>query len=347
MNTVITFLLEPFRGIYAWEAIVKILDILLVAYILYRVLLMVRGTRTIAIAIGFAAIYITYVFSSRLGLMTLSNLFDAFFSKLSIFVIFALIIFQDDIRRALGRMGSIRSRAPFIQRKAIEEVVQAAGALSNKRIGAIMIFEGEADLDAFLSEGIEVDSSLTREALFALFIPSFENPMHDGAVVIRNYRIYKAAAIIRHITARADLPKDMGTRHRASIGITEETDAVAIVVSEESGSISVCFKGNLVQSVSMTDLRSLLDVRFRRTERKARGIWNLWGLLTRKARPRTKTETVDTLKLEAVKKEGEPAPAQEPAAKPGEERKSGEKKKPEGDASLDDPEVFAELLGSK
>lgn len=336
MDYVIKFLLEPFVTSTPLEVIVKLIDIAIVAYIIYRVLLMVRGTRTLAMAIGFIAIYLIYAFSSRFGLSTLSNLFDAFFSKLSIFVIFALIIFQDDIRRALGRVGTFRSRAPFIQRKAIEEVVQAAGALSGKRIGAIVIFEGEADLDAFLSEGIEVDSSLTRESLFSIFIPSFENPLHDGAVVIRNYRIYRAAAIIRHLTARPDLPKDMGTRHRAAIGITEETDAVAIIVSEESGAISVCFRGNLVQSVSMADLRSLLDARFRRTVKESKGLWNLWGLVSGRAKPKTKSAQADTLKLEKEKN---------PGAKKGEGEKK--EKKDGKDASLDDPEVFAELLGSK
>jgi diadenylate cyclase len=411
LDTVLKFLIEPFTGLGFWETVVKLVDILIVAYIIYRVLLMVRGTRTIAIAIGFAGIYLTYVFSSRLGLATLSNLFDAFFSKLSIFVIFALIIFQDDIRRALGRMGTFRSRAPFIQRKAIEEVVQAAGALSSKRIGAIIIFEGEADLDAFLSEGVEVDSGLTRESLFSMFIPSFENPLHDGAVVIRNYRIHRAAAIVRHLTSRSDLPKDMGTRHRAAIGVTEETDAVAIVVSEESGAISVCFRGNLVQSVGMSDLRSLLDARFRRTSTRPSGLRNLWGLIPRKARPKVKGEAVDTMKVEKFKKpdektgehkkvsdrpsrdsippgrraEAKAAPERPPAdSKPAEkkpaerpvtektspektvtERPITEKTSPEKpvtektspdkdkakkdgkDASLDDPEVFAQLMGGK
>jgi diadenylate cyclase len=347
VDQVVKFLVEPFASSAPLDILVKLVDILIVAYIIYRILLMVRGTRTLAIAIGFAAIYLIYVFSSEFGLATLSNLFDAFFSKLSIFVIFALIIFQDDIRRALGRMGTFRSRAPFIQTKAIEEVVQAAGALSGKRIGAIIIFEGEADLDAFLSEGVELDSSLTRESLFSIFIPSFENPLHDGAVIIRNYRIYKAAVIIRHLTARSDLPKDLGTRHRAAIGITEETDAVAIVVSEERGSISVCFRGNLVQDVNMPDLRSLLDARFRRGGIKKKGIWNMWGALSRK--PEGKKEAA---KQEDVKKKEQldsGKSGKQGGAEKKESGRSGKKGSEEnpGGASLDDPDVFAELMGGK
>ena len=337
MDSVLKFLAEPFAGTTTLEFLIKIADIVIVAYIIYRVLLMIQGTRTLAIAIGFAAIYLIYLFSEQFGLATMSNLFDAFFSKLSIFVIFALIIFQEDIRRGLGRMGTFRRSGPIIQAKAIEEVVQAAGALASKRIGAIIIFEGKADLDAFASEGVEVDSALTREALFSIFIPSFENPLHDGAVVIRNFRIYKAAVIIRHLTSRSDLPKDLGTRHRAAIGITEETDGVAIVVSEETGAISACFNGNLVQSVSMADLRSLLDVKFRRKERAAKSVWNFWGALQkrRKARP--------TVMLGKKEKKGS-------GVGDGDKKKGKDKdtkKKGDSGASLDDPEVFAEFLGSK
>ncbi len=336
MDYVLKFLAEPFAGSTTLEFLIKIADIVIVAYILYRVLLMVRGTRTLAMAIGFAAIYLIYLFSEQFGLATLSNLFDVFFSKLSIFVIFVLIIFQDDIRRALGRMGTFRRSGPIIQVKAIEEVVQAAGALASKRIGAIIIFEGKADLDAFASEGVEVDSALTREALFSIFIPSFENPLHDGAVVIRNFRIYKAAVIIRHLTPRSDLPKDLGTRHRAAIGITEDTDGVAIVVSEETGSISACFNGNLVQSVSMADLRRLLDVKFRRKERAEKSVWNFWGAFQkrRKARP-----TI------MVTKEKKGTGAKDGGGKKGKDKDA--KKKGDSEASLDDPEVFAEFLGSK
>ena len=350
--------MEPWASLTPMALAIKVVDIALVAYIVYRVLLTLRGTRTLAIAIGFVVVYLIYIFSGRLGLDTLSNVFDAFFSKLSIFVIFALIIFQDDIRRALTRMGTFRSRAPFIQTRAIEEVVQAAGALASKRIGGLVIFEGKADLDLFVTEGVELDSALTRETLFSIFIPSFENPLHDGAVLIRNYRIYKAAAIIRHLTARPDLPKDLGTRHRAAIGVTEETDAVAIVISEERGAISVCFRGNLVQSVSMTDLRSLLDARFRRYVGGGRSAWNLWGLLQRKPKAKAADREAGAeaeVQAQAPTQAEEGGPREEGArdskgAEAGKDAKKQDDKKTakEGkDASLDDPEVFAEFLGSK
>jgi len=322
LSEIIRYLTDPFVNATAMENVVSAVDLLIVSVIIYRLLVMIRGTRTLAIAIGFSAIYLTYLFSAKLGLDTLSFLLDTFFSKLSIFVIFALIIFQEDIRRALGRMGSFTRSGPMIQTKAIEEVVQAAGALASKRIGAIMIFEGKADLDSFVSEGIVLDSGLNRETLFSIFIPSFENPLHDGAVIIRSYRIYKAAAIIRHLSARGDLPKEMGTRHRAAIGVTEETDSVAIVVSEERGAISICFGGNLIQSVDMANLRSLLDARFRREEGEAKGVYNLWGLLRKRRPPVSGAEA---------------APPQEGA---------GEKAAGGKDAALDDPEAFAEFLGT-
>jgi len=387
LESALKFLLEPWVSLSPVSLIVKIIDILLVYYIIYRILLTLRGTRTLAIVIGFAGIYLAYTFSTRLGLETLGNLLDAFFSKLSIFVIFALIIFQEDIRRALTRMGTFRSKSPFIQAKAIDEVVQAAGALAGKRIGALIIFEGKADLDMFVTEGVELDSALTREALFSIFIPSFENPLHDGAVLIRNYRIYKAAAIIRHLTARSDLPKELGTRHRAAIGITEETDALAIVVSEERGAISVCFHGKLIQSLSIAELRKILDARFRGFV-KEDGYWNLWGLFSRKTSPKHSEERRSELGSDALlrKKDGESVMKQahkemvdgvvlrsvedggvmkqnvEESQKKQKEGitlkiKSGggqssieekkEQTKSDKEAILDDPEVFVDLFDSK
>lgn len=333
MEDAVKFLIGPFTSDGFFLVIIRILDILIVAYLIYRTLLMIRGTRTIAIAIGFLAIYLTYLFSAKLGLSTLSNLFYAFFSKLSIFVIFALIIFQEDIRRALGRMGSLPRTGPFIHTESIEEVVQAAGAMASKRIGAIIIFEGKADLDSFVSEGVVVDSALTRESLFSIFIPSFENPLHDGAVIIRGYRIYKAAAIIRHLTPRSDLPKSLGTRHRAAIGITEETDAVAIVVSEEKGTISVCFAGNIVQSVSMADLRSLLDARFRRHARGG-ALGDILKFFKRKEAPVAKKEKM---------RDSEPVSMDVKVGK----AERAKKEKEDKSGSLEDPEVFAEFMGSK
>ncbi len=227
--------------------------------------------------------------------------------------------------------------------------MQAAGGLASKRVGGLIIFEGKADLDPFISEGIEMDCALTREALFSLFIPSFENPLHDGAVLIRNYRIYKAAAIIRHLTSRTDLPRDMGTRHRAAIGITEETDAVAIVVSEERGAISVCFRGNIVQSVSMSDLRSLLDARFKRSTGIGTGAKSLGGLVRPKKRskisPQAKEEEKGAQPAGSGASEGSRPPALPVKEVLPEEKKGSADERRE--TSLEDPEVFAQFLGTK
>jgi uncharacterized protein (TIGR00159 family) len=340
MEAILEYMSRPFVGGTPWEVILQLLDILIVAYLIYRLLLIIRGTRSAALAIGFLAIWVAYVSAPYLGLHTLHRLFETLFSELSMFVIFALIIFQDEIRRAMAQVGRFRKTTLVLEAQAIEEAVQAAGALARKRLGAIIVFEGKADLDEYITEGTIVDAALTRETLFATFIPSFENPIHDGAVIIRGLRIYKAGALLP-LTSRSDLAKSLGTRHRAAIGITDHTDAVTIVVSEERGVISSCIDGNIVQDLDMANLRKLLLSRFRRARERGDGwfIIEWW-----KRRKHRKIAERKTILIDPPAPEAEDARSSSPSAAADGSEKEGDKKKGK---DLGDSKAFAEFLGNK
>ncbi|MET0286447.1 MAG: diadenylate cyclase, partial [Polyangiales bacterium] len=153
---------------------------------------------------------------------------------------------------------------------AIEEVVKAATMLAQKRIGGLIVFERDAMLEEFIQRGTVLDSVASKELLYGLFIPSFENPLHDGAVVIRDGRVWQAGAFLP-LTTNQDIDRTLGSRHRAALGISEETDAVVVVVSEERGSISLVFNGNMVRDVDPNSLRDALPgLLFRRLRRKKR-----------------------------------------------------------------------------
>ncbi|MBW2260758.1 MAG: diadenylate cyclase [Deltaproteobacteria bacterium] len=345
MEAILEYMSRPFVGGTPWEVILQVLDILIVTYLVYRLLLIIRGTRSAALAISFLIIWVAYVSAPYLGLHTLHRLFETLFSELSMFVIFALIIFQDEIRRAMAQVGRFRKTTLVLEAQAIEEAVQAAGALARKRLGAIIVFEGKADLDEYITEGTIMDAALTRETLFATFIPSFENPIHDGAVIIRGLRIHKAGALLP-LSTRSDLAKSLGTRHRAAIGITSHTDAVTIVVSEERGVISSCIDGNIVQDLDMANLRKLLLSRFRRARERGDG----WGILDwwRRRRHQRITER-KTVLLDPPPPDAADERTSKPSEPPVEKSAEGDGQEDEKKKGKDlgDSKAFAEFLGNK
>ncbi|MDJ0765704.1 MAG: diadenylate cyclase CdaA [Myxococcota bacterium] len=233
---------------------VAVIDLIIVFYFFYIMLLLIRGTRTVPMALGLFLIYILYLLSRQLGLATTYVLLDQF---MEVAVIFLLIIFQDDIRRALVRMGRFAWFTKAQESQVVEEVVRTAASLAAKRIGAIIVFEREASLTEFMENGTTLDAAVTKELLYAVFIPRMENPLHDGAVVIKNYRVGQAAALLP-LSTNPRVDKSMGTRHRAALGITEETDAVSVVVSEERGTISLCFGGLMSKNLDVGSLRKAL-----------------------------------------------------------------------------------------
>lgn len=243
-----------------------LLDILIVSLVLYEVLKLIRGTRAVQMAIGGGVFVALFYGSQFTRLETLAWLIRGAAS----YVPFALIVlFQSDIRRALAHLG----RAPFFRyfaktestEDAIEELVVATGMLAAQRVGAIIVVEREIGLRSYIEGGIPLDAVLTYDLLLSIFQTS--SPLHDGAVIVREDRI-AAAACFLPLTVNPKLSKELGSRHRAAIGLTEENDAVALVVSEETGRVSVVVDGQIERGLTpdllRTRLRGLLIQRSRR-----------------------------------------------------------------------------------
>lgn len=262
--------LSGYFGHDVWSVFVGVLDIVVVATLVYRLLLLIRGTRALQMGVGLALVVLAYELSRRLGLLTLYSILDRLFEPIIVIIV---VIFQGDIRRALMRFGGRAWWMPGTSEKAtsaIEEVVKAATMLAQRRIGGLIVFERDAMLDEFIQRGTLLDSVASKELLYGLFIPSFENPLHDGAVVVRDGRVWQAGAFLP-LTSNPDIDQTLGSRHRAALGISEETDAVVLVVSEERGSISLVFNGNMVRDVDASSLRDALPgLLFRRVRKKKR-----------------------------------------------------------------------------
>lgn len=252
---------DGLQSLFAMRPITAVLrdlvDIIVVAYAVYRLLLFLRGTRAVQVGQGMLLLGGVYLVAQRLGLVTTYTLLDRFLAS---FLLLVVVIFQGDIRRALMRVGN----RPFLFRwrrgeesNAVEEVVQAATLLAQRGLGALVVFEREAALDDFVGQGTVLDAAVTSELLYTIFLPAFENPLHDGAVIIKSARIWKAGGFLP-LTGNSSLDRTLGTRHRAAIGISEETDAVVVVVSEERAKVSLCFNGNIVRDLDGDSLRRAL-----------------------------------------------------------------------------------------
>jgi diadenylate cyclase len=229
------------------------LEILLLAVAIYYVCMLVRGTRGWSVVIGFLLLLAVTVVAYELKLKVVSWLLGKFFA-FSAFAI--LVIFQPELRRMLSELGNL----PLFytareQRENIEVIIQTVERLAEVKIGALIALEQAIQLQDVVESGIIVDCEATPEMLETIFFPN--NAIHDGGVIIRGDRIAYAACIFP-LTQRQDLNKSLGTRHRAAIGLTEETDAVVVAVSEETGLISYAFKGQLVRGVSQEELRAFL-----------------------------------------------------------------------------------------
>jgi uncharacterized protein (TIGR00159 family) len=253
---------EGLRHLFAprpWPQLgIDILDLLVVTYVIYRALLVLRGTRAMQMGTGLGVIFLIYILSKWFGLLTLFNILS---SLLSSAILIIVVVFQNDIRRGLMRVGS---RAFFAgmsrqqESRVIDDVVSAATELARHRMGALICFEQDANLDEFVvGQGTDVDAAVRRELLVGIFVPESVNKLHDGAVIIRNLRIAKAGVFFPMPDTKI-VDKSLGSRHRAALGITEETDAVVVVVSEERGTISLCFNGNIVSNLDGASLRQAL-----------------------------------------------------------------------------------------
>jgi diadenylate cyclase len=250
MAWITTFLRRPPVG---W---LDLADILVVSILIYEVLKLIRGTRAVQMAVG-GLFLVGLFYGSRWGhLETVNWLIRNLFG----YVVFAVIVlFQSDIRRALAHLG----RAPFFRyfakpesaEDSIEELVVAAGMLSTQRIGAIIAVERQIGLRNYIEGGIPLDARLTYDLILSIFQP--KSPLHDGAVIVQDDRV-AAAACFLPLTVNPKLGKELGSRHRAAIGLTEENDSVAIVVSEQTGSLSIVADGQIERGLTVDDLRARL-----------------------------------------------------------------------------------------
>jgi len=231
-----------------------LLEIFILAVLIYYAFRFVRGTRGWPVVIGFVVVLLTLtLLTTALDLKVLRWMLGS----ASVFIVVgALVIFQPELRRMLGELGNLPLFASASeQREAIEVVIQTVERLADVKIGALIAIEQSIQLQEAVESGIKVDCDATAEMLETIFFPN--NAIHDGGVILKGDRIAYAACIFP-LTQRSDLNKSLGTRHRAAIGLSEETDAIIIVVSEETGMISYAHKGQLVRGVTLEELRAFL-----------------------------------------------------------------------------------------
>ena len=241
-------ILEQFN---IWAAV----DILIIAFIIYHILLLIRGTRAAQMLTGILIVIATFLLSSIVPLTTLNWVMNKFYSS---FIIIIIILFQDDIRHVLSRMGKksfIQGSDNLSSSQILDEITRAAAALATKHIGALIVLERNIILSRYVEVGTLLDARVSKELLLSLFHPS--SPVHDGAAIIQRGRI-SAAGCFLPLTRDENLDPNWGTRHRAAIGISQETDAIVVLVSEEGASISLVVDGKVSRRMDPKDLRKSL-----------------------------------------------------------------------------------------
>ena len=243
----VAFLLPGWTGVF---------EILIMAALLYRLLLLVQGTRAMQMLLGLLVLIFGFFLAKALDLILIPTLMEALFQYGAIA---ALVVFQPELRSALARLG----RHPILRyfdkmepSKVTEEIVDAVGRLSRARIGAIIAIELDVGLDEYAQTGSRLAAPLSADLLTTIFTP--QSPLHDGAVIVKGDLISVAGAILP-LTQRSVPDRTMGTRHRAALGLSEESDAVVVVVSEETSRISVARLGRFERDIDLPRLRSLLD----------------------------------------------------------------------------------------
>jgi diadenylate cyclase len=243
------FLLDQF----AWKDLV---EILVVAWLVYRILLMYTGTRAFQVLLGFVFLVSVYVLAQAAGLRLIPYILSQVFT----YGAFALIvIFQQEIRTALARLGRSRLFQLFArreQREVVEEIVRATDRLAKAKIGGIIAIERQVDLANHVDHGTPINAQVTAELLTTIFTPY--SPLHDGAVIVRRDQVAYAGSVILRLSESSTLDRTLGTRHRAALGLSEETDALVVVISEETGQISLAHRGLLHRGLRPDELEARL-----------------------------------------------------------------------------------------
>jgi diadenylate cyclase len=248
-------LVDNFSFIFTQLRVRDLADMLLVWLVVYRVLILIRHTGTVQMLSGLGILAIAYLMSIWFELFTFNWILEKFFNNLFLIVV---ILFQGEIRRALAHIGSnpFFTGASHVQEThIIEEIAKGAVQLAQKGTGALIVIEKEINLEYFIEMGTEMDSAVSAELVNAIFHPS--SPLHDGAMIVRGGRFYAAGCFLP-LSKNPALDKNLGTRHRAAIGLTEETDAMVIVVSEENNAVGIVEAGQMMADVDHATLRRAL-----------------------------------------------------------------------------------------
>ncbi len=262
------------NAILSFRSLADVLDVLLVAFVIYSVIKLIRETRAIQLAKGFILLLLVYAAVYLLNMEVSSYMFSLLFSNILLVLV---IIFSPEIRHALESVGrsSVSNFSLFnfkhgdeLQRQElytdmINAVTKACADMSDKKIGALLVFERESILGEIINTGTLVDAAISAEMLGNIFYP--KAPLHDGAAIVRNARLCAAGCILP-LTKNTEISSELGTRHRAALGMSEQSDALVIVVSEETGGISAAEKGRLRRDLSSGDLRELLIQTFMKPE---------------------------------------------------------------------------------
>jgi uncharacterized protein (TIGR00159 family) len=235
------------------------IDIGIITFLVYRLLHILRGSRAMQMVTGLAMIMLAFFVSRALGFFTLNWILDNFLGSIILVII---VIFQSDIRRALTQVGaaprfstSAAERTGKWREDLAEEIAQAAVALAEQRVGGLVVVEREVGLNEYMEIGTRLDARVSRELIISVFLPN--SPIHDGALVIQKRRV-TAVRCLLPLSTNPNLRHTWGTRHRAALGVTEETDAVAIVISEQEGTVALVVGGNVTENVDAAHLRTAL-----------------------------------------------------------------------------------------
>jgi diadenylate cyclase len=236
---------------------IGILDILVVAVLVYQALMVVRGTRAAHILIGILVMVLLYAVALWAGLEALRSVLSFIVPYLGLAII---VLFQSEIRRTLARIGRKRwLAAGFRAPEEVDEILLAVEQLAAQKTGGIIVLERDIGLRTFIESGVRLDARISRDLLLSIFQPGL--PLHDGAVIVQKDHL-AAAACFLPLTTNPALSQKLGTRHRAAIGITEETDCLSLVISEETGRISVAAFGELIQGLSIPDVVECINRHF-------------------------------------------------------------------------------------
>jgi diadenylate cyclase len=256
----------------------SIIDVLIVAFVIYRLMLLIKGTRAVQLIKGVVVLLVATALASLFNLYTMSWLLKHAMTAL---VVALPIVFQPELRRALEKLGSgkflartsmVTGTGEINQDKVITEITRSVAVLSKNRTGALIVLERATGLEEHMDTGVKIDGIVSAEFLVNLFIP--KTPLHDGAVVIRGGRVVAAACFLP-LSENPYLTSELGTRHRAGIGITEISDAVAVIVSEETGTVSVAVEGAIARDFNEAELQDRLSRFF--DNRTANSISSLWS----------------------------------------------------------------------